>query len=55
MLLVQGTEWSAKSEVFGIWRMIVGTFVLTAYAVLLGGTMDMDKLKVVISNLRKNM
>lgn len=35
---VFGTEWSAKSEVFGIWRMIVGTFVLTVCAVSLGGT-----------------
>jgi len=34
-----GTEWSAKSEVFGIWKMIVGTFVLTLCAVLLGGTL----------------
>ncbi|MCM1360199.1 MAG: phosphate ABC transporter permease PstA [Corallococcus sp.] len=34
-----GSEWSAKSETFGIWRMIVGTFVLTVCAVLLGGTL----------------
>ncbi len=34
-----GTEWSAKTGVFGIWRMIVGTFVLTLCAVLLGGTL----------------
>lgn len=34
-----GSEWSAKSETFGIWRMIVGTFFLTACAVLLGGTL----------------
>ncbi len=33
-----GSEWSAKSETFGIWRMIVGTFFLTVCAVLLGGT-----------------
>lgn len=32
-----GSEWSAKSEVFGIWRMIVGTFFLTVCAVLVGG------------------
>ena len=36
---VFGSEWSAKSETFGIWRMIVGTFFLTACAVLLGGTL----------------
>lgn len=36
---VFGTEWSADSGVFGIWRMIVGTFALTACAVLLGGTL----------------
>ena len=34
-----GSEWSAKSETFGIWRMIVGTFFLTVCAVLLGGTL----------------
>lgn len=34
-----GSEWSAKSETFGIWRMIVGTFFLTGCAVLLGGTL----------------
>lgn len=34
-----GSEWSAKSEIFGIWRMIVGTFFLTVCAVLLGGTL----------------
>lgn len=34
-----GSEWSAKSETFGIWRMIVGTLFLTACAVLLGGTL----------------
>lgn len=34
-----GSEWSAKTEVFGIWRMIVGTFFLTACATLLGGTL----------------
>lgn len=34
-----GSEWSAKSENFGIWRMIVGTFFLTVCAVLLGGTL----------------
>ena len=34
-----GSEWSAKSETFGIWRMIVGTFFLTLCAVLLGGTL----------------
>lgn len=34
-----GTEWSAKNEVFGIWRMIVGTVALTACAVLLGGSL----------------
>ncbi len=33
-----GTEWSAQKEVFGIWRMIVGTFVLTACTIPLGGT-----------------
>ena len=36
---VFGAEWSAKSGVFGIWRMIVGTFTLTLCAVLLGGTL----------------
>lgn len=36
---VFGSEWSAKSEAFGIWRMIVGTLVLTVCAVLLGGTL----------------
>lgn len=34
-----GSEWSAKSETFGIWRMIVGTFFLTICAVLLGETL----------------
>lgn len=34
-----GSEWSAKSEVFGVWRMLVGTFALTICAVLLGGTL----------------
>lgn len=34
-----GSEWSAKSETFGIWRMIVGTFFLAVCAVLLGGTL----------------
>ena len=34
-----GSEWSVKSETFGIWRMIVGTFFLTVCAVLLGGTL----------------
>ena len=34
-----GSEWSAKSETFGIWRMIVGTFFLTVCAVLFGGTL----------------
>ena len=33
-----GSEWSAAKGVFGIWRMIVGTFVLTLCATLLGGT-----------------
>ncbi len=33
-----GSEWSAKSEVFGIRKMIVGTFVLTLCAVAVGGT-----------------
>lgn len=36
---VFGSEWSAKSEVFGIWRMIAGTFFLTVCAVVLGGTL----------------
>ena len=36
---VFGSEWSAKSEVFGVWRMLVGTFALTICAVLLGGTL----------------
>lgn len=36
---VFGAEWSAKNEVFGIWRMIVGTFVLTACAIVLGGSL----------------
>lgn len=36
---VFGSEWSAKSETFGIWRMIVGTFILTLCAVPLGGTL----------------
>ena len=34
-----GSEWTAKSGVFGIWRMIVGTFILTLCAVALGGTL----------------
>lgn len=34
-----GSEWSAKSQVFGIWKMIVGTFVLTICSVALGGTL----------------
>lgn len=34
-----GSEWSAKTGVFGIWRMIVGTFILTACAAALGGTL----------------
>lgn len=34
-----GSEWSAKNETFGIWRMIAGTFFLTVCAVLLGGTL----------------
>ncbi len=34
-----GSEWSAKSETFGIWRMTVGTFFLTACSVPLGGTL----------------
>lgn len=36
---VFGAEWSAKTGVFGIWRMIVGTFTLTLCAALLGGTL----------------
>lgn len=36
---VFGTVWSAENGVFGIWRMIVGTFVLTLFATLLGGTL----------------
>lgn len=36
---VFGTEWSAKSQIFGIGRMIVGTLILTFCAVLLGGTL----------------
>ena len=36
---VFGAEWSAKNEVFGIGRMIVGTFVLTACATVLGGSL----------------
>lgn len=36
---VFGSEWSAKSETFGIWRMIAGTCALTACAALLGGTL----------------
>lgn len=36
---VFGAEWPAKNEVFGIWRMIVGTFVLTACATVLGGSL----------------
>lgn len=34
-----GTEWTATSELFGIGKMIVGTLILTACAVLLGGTL----------------
>ena len=34
-----GSEWSAKSETFGVWRMIVGTFALTICATLVGGTL----------------
>lgn len=34
-----GAEWSAKTGVFGIWRMIVGTFALTGCSVLFGGTL----------------
>ena len=34
-----GSEWSAKSQTFGIWRMIAGTFVLTICATLFGGTL----------------
>lgn len=34
---VFGTTWSGDREIFGIWKMIVGTFVLTLCAVLLGG------------------
>lgn len=34
-----GSEWSAKSQVFGIWKMIVGTFVLTVCSVAFGGTL----------------
>ena len=34
-----GTEWSSKTGVFGIWRMIVGTMFLTLTSVLLGGTL----------------
>ncbi len=34
-----GSEWTAKNGAFGIWRMIVGTFVLTLCAVALGGTL----------------
>lgn len=36
---VFGSEWSGKNEVFGIWRMIAGTFVLTACATVLGGSL----------------
>lgn len=36
---VFGTQWSAKTGAFGIWRMIVGTFVLTLCAVAAGGTL----------------
>lgn len=36
---VFGAEWSAKNEVFGIGRMIAGTFVLTACATVLGGSL----------------
>lgn len=34
-----GTEWSARTQTFGIARMIVGTAVLTASSVLLGGSL----------------
>lgn len=34
-----GTEWSASNEVFGVWPMIVTSFVLTALATILGGVM----------------
>lgn len=36
---VFGSEWSAKNEIFGIWRMIAGTFVLTACATAVGGSL----------------
>ena len=36
---VFGSEWSARSEVFGIWRMIVGTFFLTVCSVVSGGAL----------------
>lgn len=36
---VFGSEWSGKNEVFGIWRMIAGTFVLTACATAVGGSL----------------
>lgn len=36
---VFGTEWSSRSEIYGIWCMIAGTFVLTVCAVVLGGTL----------------
>lgn len=36
---VFGPEWSGKNEVFGIWRMIAGTFVLTACATAVGGSL----------------
>lgn len=34
-----GSQWSAKSQTFGIWKMIVGTFVLTICAAALGGVL----------------
>lgn len=36
---VFGSEWSGKNEVFGIRRMIAGTFVLTACATAVGGSL----------------
>lgn len=36
---LSGTEWSAKTQTFGIARMIAGTAVLTACSVLLGGSL----------------
>lgn len=36
---VFGSDWNASIGVFGIWRMIVGTFVLTICAVLIGGSL----------------